>query len=71
MSLSMTCSQCSSTFSAPIAAVDKPVVRPCCGATAAVAVRDDAASIRPPLTDDDVLGFLNLPTDRATSKTNA
>jgi DNA-directed RNA polymerase subunit RPC12/RpoP len=64
MSQSMKCMQCASTFRAPTAA-NARVACPHCGAMRVVAEKHGASaapastSVRPPLTDEDVLAFLD------------
>lgn len=64
MSQSMKCLQCASTFSAPAEPAAR-VACPHCGATRVAALKNGASTpqgsvpARPPLTDDDVLAFLD------------
>lgn len=61
MSRTMKCLKCSSIFAAPTTASKGPIACPRCGAARAVTDNARPASVKPALTDEDVLEFLGPP----------
>lgn len=60
MSQTVRCLQCSAAFVVPAIVTGNIVACPHCDATQVVAENNAPASVKPPLTDDDVLAFLGL-----------
>lgn len=61
MSQLIRCPKCSLSFAAPTTASNGSVACPRCGATRVVVEKASTASVKPAITDDDVLAFLGSP----------